>query len=256
MSEYFRFKLDRKSKYHLVTEFDLKNKIVKKTPYNHKAEDFYQKVIVHNQDFRRRGIPCVSQEGENLNFAWTSGQEISEFISTPENLSLKIEELKQFIIRNFETYHASNFEFTLFNAQLENFDFDREVLFAKNCDVDLILQNFIWVKQDMLILDLEWGVSSIPVDFLLWRSLIHLSKVVDVTQLLSTSFTQDLTSAFAKIEMSFQKEVCNTSQLAKFQYGKLENLSSVLKDGRNQGDHQLYMFETVVEENIKLRSLL
>ena len=176
----------RKPEYRIKTV--IKSKEVIKTANNNRAEKHILVIKNNIELLEKAGVKTLDKFEDNsiVSEYVENGQALDKVIvqlfkdNRKEDAYAKIEEFKGKVLLKFQlsTSHT--------NSVLRKYGVEcnakeiKKLTFLKNGLYDLIFQNCFVIKNDFYVYDQEWYEQNVPVEFILFRSIINLPEIENV----------------------------------------------------------------------------
>ncbi len=177
----------RKEEYRLITIIE--DKIVKKITDNPKAQIHIDEMSKIIKDIKNDGIETLDYVKDGIIYSsFYNGKTIDEVLNENYNNFEKIigilDGLKAMLIKKSIKYEECKEKVNSFGFEIEKI---KKLHFLKNAYWDMIAKNCFLIDEKYVFFDQEWKAEYLPVEFLIYRSIINsydLVKKIDVNELL------------------------------------------------------------------------
>lgn len=178
--KYISFNNLRKEEYQLITK--IANEYVEKQKVNEKANQHYQDIKNNINLLQANGIKTVDYiEDEKIKSKYVKQEYLLNNVLTEKLEQGKIEEFYNILDKYIElisinTYKETDYEKTIFGKykiEIENREIIQNLNFMENGLWDMTLKNCFLVDNDFIFFDQEWNEPNMPVEFILYRSILY-----------------------------------------------------------------------------------
>lgn len=215
--KYISFNNLRKEEFRLITK--ISDEYVEKQIVNEKANKHYQNIKNNIQILQNNGTETVDYiENEKIKSKYTNPKYLLNNVLTEKLEQNKIEEFynildKYIDIISINAYKENNYENTVFKKygiNIENKEIIGNLNFAENGLWDMTFKNCFLVDNKFLFFDQEWNEKKLPVEFILYRSILYtisLRRFINIETLFEKYNIKPYLELFEQLDYKLQETI-------------------------------------------------
>ena len=201
----------RKKEYRLITIIE--DNIVKKIPATVEAQEHIKNMQKTIEDVKSYDIEILDYSNNDgiyskfLNGYKTLDEILGEKYNDLETIKSIFNEMKNLLINKSISYEECKDKMDLKGINLENVE---KLHFLEKAFWDMIAKNCFWVDGKYIFFDQEWEAEYLPVEFLIYRSIINsydLVKRINVDNLLESLEMLEYKEYFQAIDNELRNKI-------------------------------------------------
>lgn len=215
--KYISFNNLRKEEFRLITK--ISDKYVEKQVVDEKANKHYENIKNNIQILQNNEIETVDYiENEIIKSRYTNPKYLLNNVLTEKLEQNKMEEFYNILDKyistiKMKTYKEKNYENTVFKKygiDIENKEIIENLNFAENGLWDMTFKNCFLVDNKFLFFDQEWNEKNLPVEFILYRSILYtisLRRYINIDDLFEKYNIKPYLGLFKQLDNKLQKSI-------------------------------------------------
>lgn len=266
--KYISFNNLRKEEYRLITK--ISNNYVEKQVVNESANQHYQNIKNNMQILQNSGIDIVDYiEDDKIRSKYIEQKYLLNNVLTEKLEQGKIEEFYDIFERyikiiSIDTYKENEYDKTVFKTyeiEIENKEIIRNLNFMKNGLWDMTLKNCFFVEDKFLFFDQEWNEMNLPVEFILYRSILYtisLRRFINIDNLFEKYDLTPYLEIFRQLDNKLQEKIRDYEMWQFYSKNHKFNIDETKQEVINlniRSDAQNAANEKLRSENEELREL-
>ena len=265
--EYAKFNNYRSSQYATIT-YKVGNKYYKRNLFADGSKHIAN-IIKYYEILKKHNINCVEviKDGKecytnNINNRYSLMDSLIDLYSNNKlnKFYLEINKYIEFLNNHFEVINDSDKTiFEKYNVKISKLKRSK-LHFIKDGFIDLCFQNFLLDNDEYLLIDQEWYLENVPVEFIIYRSIhllvfnyLNVNNKVELYSEILKNININLTdylSEFDKLEDAFIKDIAGD---VSDKYGKYYFLgTNIANDISDSIDATIYEYQNMKKENEKM----
>lgn len=234
---YISFNNCRKEQYQLMTI--IKDDVVEKIPANEEANKHIENMINIINDIKSEEIKVLDYEKDGKIYSKLIKNEktLDRILSSNSN---DIEKITQILNKLKEILLKNSIKYIDCKDKIE-FKTDENILqelnYMKKGYWDMITKNCFYINDEFIFFDQEWEKDYLPVEFILYRSIINsydLVRKIDVDKLLEKLNILQYKAFFDEIDEKLREEIID-KQIHEAMYKKdnLKAIDNLINDNKS-----------------------
>ena len=226
--KYISFNNCRKEQYQLMTI--IKDDVVEKMPANNKANKHIKNMINNIKDIKNEDIKILDYEENGKIYSKliknekTLDRVLSNYSDDIEKVVKILNKLKDILLKNSVKYQECKDKINIKKDEetLQNLNFMKKGYW------DMVTKNCFYINEEFIFFDQEWEKDYLPVEFILYRSIINsyeLVRKINVDELLEKLNILQYKDFFEEIDKKLREEIFD-NEIYEAMYKK-ENLKAV-----------------------------
>lgn len=233
--KYASFNNVRKSKFRLVTL--IKDEVVEKRAAEKEAEEHLKQIKDNLENVEKLGFKVLDYSKDNKIYSKLVKNQI-----TLDELFYKNYEDKRFIIKTLKDIESNLLQNSIKYDECKDkitYCNDENILknlhFLENCYWDLIPKNCFLIDDVFYFFDQEWNKQYLPVEFLIYRSLINcyeLVRKIDINEYLNELGIAEYKELFENIDKDLRKEIIDEDIFKVMYLKEVKGVHNYINDSR------------------------
>ena len=241
--KYISFNNLRKDKYRLITK--IADGYVEKQAVNNKSLDHYNQIIKNIEILKSDNIKVLDSlndgclQSKYVDQKYMLNNVITEFLEKKEYDCVDKIVNRYIEILSKDSYIEEEYEKTVFNkynVQIEDADILKQLHFKKNGLWDMTFKNCFFVDDDFYFFDQEWNEEVLPVEYILYRSIVYtisLRRYVNIEDWLVKYKLDKFVNIFKELDDKMQLEIRDENIWNFFSQNKYINLDETVQEMKN-----------------------
>lgn len=231
--KYISFNNCRKQEYQLITI--IKENVVEKLPANPKAEAHIENMAKIIEQLKEQNI-------EILDYV-ENGKLYSKLVKNEKTLDLILAEnytdfdkIQQILnkLKDILLQHSTKYDECKQFVQIqENEEILKQLNYLPKAYWDMIPKNCFYINDKFIFFDQEWEKDYLPVEFIIYRSVINsydLVRRIDVEQLLQNMGLSQYKQCFEKLDQELRNEIIDKETFNKMYCKKITSIDNLIND--------------------------
>lgn len=258
--KYVSFNNYRKSKYRLITK--IKENIVEKSEENSDSKIHIKDIVKNLPKLSIYNFKILDKYENNVLFS-TLVKEVQtldfDFANNYKNIEYIIEklfEIKQELLNHSIKYEQIPNKKEMIMFKKENEDMLKELNFLEYAFYDMVPKNCFYINQEFYFFDQEWMEKYLPVEFIIYRSIINcydLVKKINVDELFERLEILKYKKIFEETDNKIREKIIDLERLkiCNKEYKKMYEIIYENKVLKQENENQRNLIDDYKTNNIK-----
>lgn len=246
-TRYVSFNNYRKKKYQLMTK--IKKDYVEKKAINEQSKQHLQQMIDNVNNLKKENIEILDYEvngnvRSNYVDVKLASQIVSDNVKNPEEIFKILNKYKE-TIQKLSTPYSPEME-TIVEKYIPNVDKNilQKFTYMENGYWDMILKNCFIINENMVFFDQEWKENNVPIEFLLYRSIVNIEKLrenIEKYEIYEKMGIKEFIPLFEELDNKITQEIIDSEIFAFYQkrYKNPIYENYILQDEKNELQNQI-----------------
>ena len=264
--KYISFNNLRKEDYRLITK--IADEYVEKQKVNEKADKHYQNIKENIQILNENGIETVDYvENGKIRSKYIQQEYLLNNVLTEKLEQGKDEEFYKILdnyikIISINTYKETDYNKTIFKQygiEVENKELIENMHFMKNGLWDMTFKNCFLINNKFYFFDQEWNEANLPVEFILYRSILYTISLRRFMQIEKIFEKYNLTlyiELFKQLDDKLQEKIRNNDAWEFYSRDCKFNIDETKQEVINlniRNNAQKAAYEKLIQQNSELQ---